>query len=134
MYGPPAPPETAGAQTAHPGSYFPPASDQPAVDAEASAPSPADAPSKPPGVWLGLLAGCGMQILGLVIFMTMVTLTTNLFGALWGFMLFTVAAIALMFSKRWRRFATGILIISAATWIIVIGPCLGLYQEMTPTS
>jgi hypothetical protein len=85
-------------------------------------------------VWLGLLAGCGMQILGLVIFMTMVTLTTNLFGALWGFMLFTVAAIALMFSKRWRRFATGILIISAATWIIVIGPCLGLYQEMTPTS
>ena len=48
------------------------------------------------------------------------------FGALWPFILVTIGAALLMLSKRWRRFATGVLIVAAAPWIVVIGPCIAL--------
>nr|BFF10112.1 hypothetical protein GCM10025699_14150 [Microbacterium flavescens] len=53
-------------------------------------------------------------------------IVTSIWGLLWPFILVPVLAGLLMFSQRWRRFATGVLIVSAATWLIVIGPCLGL--------
>ena len=44
----------------------------------------------------------------------------------WPFILITVLAALLLFSKRWGRFATGILIVSAALWVVAIGPCYPL--------
>jgi len=37
-----------------------------------------------------------------------------------------VGSALLMISRRWRRFATGMLIMIAAAWLVVIGPCIGL--------
>jgi len=47
----------------------------------------------------------------------------------WPFILITVLAALLLLSKRWRRFATGMLIVSAALWVVVIGPCYPLLSN-----
>ena len=65
-------------------------------------------------------------MLAVVLFFLTAGLITGFFGALWPFILVTVGAALLMISKRWRRFATGVLIVSAAAWIVVIGPCIAL--------
>jgi hypothetical protein len=79
-----------------------------------------------PGVGAGVAAGCGLQVLAFVLFLATSALMFNFLGALWPFILATVGAALLMLSQRWRRFATGALIVCAATWIIVIGPCISL--------
>lgn len=104
----------------------------PAPPEEAAAPDAWQPPEAPPaaevgrpGVGAGVATGCGLQVLGVIAFFLSLGVAT-FYGALWPFIVITVAAAALMFSRRWRRFATGVLIVSAATWIIVIGPCIAL--------
>ena len=79
-----------------------------------------------PGVGAGVATGCGLQVLAFILFFLTAGLMLNAFGALWPFILVTVGSALLMLSHRWRRFATGALIVCAATWIIVIGPCIAL--------
>ncbi len=62
----------------------------------------------------------------MVLFLGTMGFIGSIWGFLWPFILIPVLAGALMFSRRWRRFATGVLIVSAATWIIVIGPRMGM--------
>jgi len=50
----------------------------------------------------------------------------GIFIMLLPFIVLLVGPALLMISWKWRRFATGMLIISAAVWLIIIGPCLGL--------
>lgn len=83
-----------------------------------------------PGVGPGVATGCGLQMLAVLLFFLTAGVVPTVFGALWPFILFTVAAALLMISKKWRRFATGALIVSAATWIVVIGPCIALLNGL----
>lgn len=92
--------------------------------------APADAEPKRPGVGPGVATGCGVQVLALILFFLTAGIIPSFYGALWPFILFTVAAALLLISKRWRRFATGALIVCAATWIVVLGPCIALIQPM----
>jgi hypothetical protein len=77
-----------------------------------------------PGLGAGLATGCGLQVLAVILFFVTAGIALGFFGALWPFILVTVGSALLMLSKRWRRFATGALIISAAAWITIIGPCV----------
>ena len=87
---------------------------------------PAEPQAGRPGVGAGVATGCGLQVLAFILFFASASLMLNFFGALWPFILVTVGAGLLMISRRWRRFATGALIVCAATWIVVIGPCIAL--------
>jgi hypothetical protein len=120
------PPGTAayGAPGTYPGSGLPAS----AVPAGAQPPT---GPKRPP-LWAGLLSGVGLQIAGLVVMLMLLSVTFSLSGngavfiMLLPFIVLLVGPALLMISWRWRRFATGVLIISAATWLVIIGPCLGL--------
>ena len=50
----------------------------------------------------------------------------GIWGFLWPFILIVIVGVVLMFSQKWRRFATGYLIVAAAFWLIVLGPCIAL--------
>ncbi|KRC61077.1 hypothetical protein ASE14_09035 [Agromyces sp. Root81] len=78
-----------------------------------------------PGIGLGAVTGCGAYLLAVVIGLALLTIS-NVIGFFIPSVVVVVAAVALMFFPKWRRFATGILIVSAAMWIIVLGPCLGM--------
>lgn len=103
----------------------PPDPQQPAPD---TFPPPAEPGAKDdrPGVGPGVATGCGLQVLAVIVFFLTSGYVGGILGILWPFILITVAAALLMISKRWRRFATGALIVSAAMWIVVIGPCIAL--------
>ena len=79
-----------------------------------------------PGVGVGIATGVGLQFLGLIAFQSTALAIPYPLLKLWPFILITVLAALLLFSKRWRRFATGMLIVSAALWVVVIGPCYPL--------
>ena len=66
------------------------------------------------------------MFLAALIFLFTMFAAGNIWGPLAPAILITAGAIALMFVKRWRRFATGVLIIAAATWLIVLGPCIAM--------
>lgn len=135
----PEPPAEPVAPPPAPGPVVPPPPDsgvypgQPAFDPPGTVPpagypgGPGAAPAKTgPGVWAGVATGCGLQVLGVLIFLSLIGVGTNLFGWLWPFIVIPAAAALLLIFKSWRRFATGILIVSAAMWIVVLGPCLAL--------
>ena len=128
---PPVPPSPYG-----PAGYaqYPPPAAPNAFAVAPGAPGAAGPPPKAkdgrPGVGPGVATGCGLQVLAVVLFFATAGLVAGVFGALWPFILVTVGAALLMISKRWRRFATGVLIVSAAAWIVVIGPCIAL---LSPT-
>lgn len=54
----------------------------------------------------------------------------GVFGLLWPFVLIALAAGVMMFFRATRPFATGILIIAAAMWLVVIGPCVLLITSL----
>ena len=89
---------------------------------------------KRPAVWMGVLAGIGLQIVDVVLmFMLLAVASSITVEGDWGivimlspFIVVLVGSALLMISWYWRRFAVGVLIVSAAVWIILIGPCLGL--------
>ena len=72
--------------------------------------------------------GCGAHVLALFVAMGLLSVG-GVTGFLVPFVLIAVAAIVMMFFTKTRRFATGVLIIVAAVWIIVLGPCLGMMTQ-----
>ena len=94
--------------------------------------TPEKEPGPPPGVGAGIATGFGLQFLGLILFQSTALAIPYPLLKLWPFILITVLAVLLLFSKKWRRFAAGVLIVSAAIWIVVIGPCYPLLS--TPYS
>lgn len=72
--------------------------------------------------------GCGAHVLALFVAMGLLSVG-GVTGFLVPFVLIAVAAIVMMFFPKTRRFATGVLIIVAAVWIIVLGPCLGMMTQ-----
>jgi hypothetical protein len=70
--------------------------------------------------------GCGAYVLGGVLAFATISVIGNIFGLLWPFVIIAIVAVALMFSPRTRPYGTGILIVTAAAWIIVLGPCVAL--------
>lgn len=96
-----------------------------------------DAPSRPPGpgIGLGVSAGLGLFVLGLALFFATGSLMPSgngLFGGptflvpFWPFVVIPLLTALLYFLPKWRRFATGVLIIFAAMWIVLVGPCIAL--------
>lgn len=76
------------------------------------------------GVGIGTGIGCGAYVLGGLLAIALIS--TGLVGFLIPFVIIAVVGIALMFSARTRPFGTGILIVTAAAWILVLGPCVAL--------
>ncbi|MCK6066879.1 MULTISPECIES: hypothetical protein [Microbacterium] len=110
-----------------PGTPPPPPPHQP----PGGAPPP---PQQPPGgrrgfgggVAAGLGIGCGAYVLGIVLALGTLGAVSTIFGFLWPFIAIAVVSIALMFSPRSRPYGTGMLIMTGAAWLIVIGPCIAL--------
>lgn len=119
---PPAPPYEAWAPPTPPG-QAPPTQGY----AGYGAVPPIDAPpEKRPSVGAGIGIGFVLQLVGVVLFLLTLFVIPYPVLMLWPFILITVGFAALLFSRKWRRFATGVLIVAAAMWIVVIGPCYGI--------
>jgi hypothetical protein len=109
--------------------YVPP--QDPRVPPPAMSPAPHEppaAPAKPegPGVAAGVGTGCAVHILGVaLIFLTSLAMY-GVWGILGPFILIAVVAGLLMIWPNLRRFAAGMLIVVAAAWITVLGPCVAL--------
>ncbi|MBS1698104.1 MAG: hypothetical protein JST25_06840, partial [Actinobacteria bacterium] len=76
------------------------------------------------GIGIGTAIGCGSMIIALVLFFGLANL--GIAFSIGAVALPLIAGAVLMFWRRTRGIGLGVLIISAATWIVVIGPCLGL--------
>ena len=90
---------------------------------------PEKEPGPPPGIGAGIATGIGLQFLGLIMFQGTALAIPYPLLKLWPFILITLLAAALLISKRWRLFAAGVIIVAAATWIVVIGPCYELLSR-----
>ena len=84
------------------------------------------------GVGTGVGIGCGAYAIGGVVVFATLGIIGSVLGWLWPFVIIAAVAIVMMFFPRTRAIATGILIVSAAAWLTVIGPCLLLVTGMTP--
>jgi hypothetical protein len=118
-----APEESAVPQSPNP--YGPPG---PAFAAAPDGTAPQDTR---PGLGTGIATGCGLQVLGVVVVFGTLAYVGSIWGILWPFIIITVLAGLLMISRRWRRFATGVLIVTAAMWIVVLGPCVAVMGGLT---
>lgn len=76
------------------------------------------------GVGIGTGIGCGAYVLAGLLAIALISV--GLIGFLIPFVIIAVVGIALMFSPRTRPIGTGILIVTAAAWILVLGPCVAL--------
>lgn len=84
------------------------------------------------GLGIGLAIGLVAHILGIVAMFAIANLTGGDGGPmmwLWPFILIALTAGVLMFFPKTRSFATGILIIAASLWLLVIGPCIVLLSS-----
>ena len=75
--------------------------------------------------------GCGAHVVAGVLMLATLFIGSNLqgpafLGITWPFLLVALAAIVMLFFKKTRGIAIGILIVAAAAWIVVLGPCLGM--------
>lgn len=87
-------------------------------------------------VWIGIAIGIGAHVIGAFLMLTTLSSIGSVQGPnsvvlsmlilLWPFIAIAVIAGLMMINPRSRGCATGILIVSAALWLIVIGPCIGL--------
>ncbi|OZB84840.1 MAG: hypothetical protein B7X32_05755 [Microbacterium sp. 13-71-7] len=72
--------------------------------------------------------GCGSLLLALILFFSLTSLGTAIsIGAL---VLPLVLGAVLLIWRKTRGIGVGVLIISAAAWIVVIGPCLGMFNGL----
>lgn len=125
-YPPGAAPQQPSPSGAYPPGAYPPGAYPPGAYGQAAyAAQPA---AKPLGVGAGAGIGCGAHVLALFVAMGLLSVG-GVTGFLVPFVLIAVAAIVMMFFPKTRRFATGVLIIVAAVWIIVLGPCLGMMTQ-----
>ena len=80
---------------------------------------------KPLGAGAGAGIGCGAHVIAFFLAGSLAGLA-GVWGFFLPFVLIAVAAIVMMFFPQTRKFATGVLIIVAAAWIIVLGPCFAI--------
>ncbi|MBL5974072.1 MAG: hypothetical protein D3X82_10015 [Candidatus Leucobacter sulfamidivorax] len=110
-------------------------SDAPPPPEEPAAPQTAPTPRDPrPGgsIWGGVGIGCGAYVLFGALMLPLIG--AGLFAGFGGLILyFLVPAIVGVFvalSERARRIGLGMLIAAAASWLVVIGPCMGLLSGL----
>lgn len=134
----PSPPPSTSPLPPHPGpsvplsGYCPPPPGTTPPPGYHGPPPPATPPARRGlGVGAGVGIGFGMQALAVLLFIgtIIIGIASNIFAALWPFIVVTIAAAVLMFFPKWRRLATGVLIVSGATWLIVIGPCIAILSS-----
>ncbi|MFC4139499.1 MULTISPECIES: hypothetical protein [unclassified Microbacterium] len=102
--------------------------------------TPQPAPEPPPrsrlGIWAGTGIGCGLHVIAMLLTLTLMSiamstggraLTTTTAGQLIPFIVIAAVSLLLLFPARTRRLGAGMTIVAAASWLVVIGPCFGLY-------
>lgn len=113
----PAPPGTPGA----PGGYA-------AYVGPTGAPTPRSGLGFGAGIGIGTAVGCGSLLLALMLFFGLANLGTAF--SIGAFVLPLILGAVLLFWRKTRGIGVGVLIISAAAWIVVIGPCLGMLNGL----
>lgn len=82
------------------------------------------------GAWLsiGLGIGVAVQIVAILLAFATASFTGpyGFFAFFWPYGLVVLACAVLMFFPRTRAATTGVLIITAASWLLFIGPCIAL--------
>lgn len=79
-------------------------------------------------IGIGTGIGCVSYVLAFFLFLGTASALSRAGGAAYfvSFGIPVLVGIGLLFARRTRGFGVGILIISAAAWLVVIGPCAGL--------
>lgn len=108
-----------------------------AGDAPPTTGDPVGPPEKSaPGIGAGVGIGCGAHVLGFVIWLVLISviasgeasiLASTFLSPLAPFIVLAVVSLALLIPARTRRMGAGMTIVAAASWLIVIGPCLGAF-------
>lgn len=83
------------------------------------------------GLGIGLAIGFGANLVAgilMVISLGLPMMQVGPIGILWPFLLAALVPLVMMFFAKTRSFATGMLIMCAAVWLIVIGPCILLIR------
>ena len=113
---------------AYPPGAYPPGAYPPGAYAQSYAPPPRG--SQPLGVGAGAGIGCGLHFVAFFFGLLLLSAGGGSgIGFFIPFMVIAVGAIVMMFFPQTRKLATGMLIIVAAAWLIVLGPCLGLVTQ-----
>ncbi|MGB4136230.1 MAG: hypothetical protein WA971_06690 [Microbacterium sp.] len=90
-------------------------------------------PQKGPGTWAGVGIGCGLHVLGVLVMIVAMNLASGgatVLSWIWPFILILIASVLTMFSAQHRRLGAGMLIVSAAAWLVLIGPCVLLVTSI----
>lgn len=109
-----------------------PAAGEPPLPYDPSVTPPPAGLSTGAGIGIGVGIGCGAHVVALVLMLATIFIGSSnvqgptFLGITWPFMLVALAAIVMLFWKKTRGIAIGILIVAAAAWIVVLGPCLGM--------
>jgi hypothetical protein len=77
-------------------------------------------------VGVGVGVGCVAHVIAFFLMFITLMSAAGIWGALWPFYVIGLAAIVGMFSEASRKVSTGVLIVSAAAWIVFLGPCVAL--------
>ncbi|WP_251443618.1 hypothetical protein [Microbacterium sp. USTB-Y] len=80
------------------------------------------------GIGVGTAVGCVSMILALILFFSLANL--GMAFSIGAVVLPLILGAVLLIWRQTRGIGVGVLIISAAAWIIVIGPCLGLLNGL----
>ncbi|MFF2495503.1 hypothetical protein [Agromyces sp. NPDC058064] len=110
--------------------YGPPAYGAPGTPGDPAAGSERPGLSTGAGIGIGVGIGCGAHVVAFILLLATLMLGgmfgSTLIGIIWPFVVVAVVAIVMLFWKRTRGIAIGMLIVAAAAWIVVLGPCLGI--------
>ncbi|MFF8188749.1 hypothetical protein ACF044_15965 [Microbacterium sp. NPDC016588] len=100
--------------------------EEPGAPAGSGAPAAPPAAGRGPGVGVGVGLGCVAHVIAFPLMLITLMSAAGIWGALWPFYVIGLAAIVGMFSEASRKVSTGVLIVSAAAWIVFLGPCVAL--------
>lgn len=103
-----------------------PPPDAPTAPAGSGARAASPAGGRGPGVGTGVGLGCVAHVIAFPVMFATLMSAAGIWGALWPFYVIGVAAIVGMFFVATRKVSTGVLIVSAAAWIVFLGPCVAL--------
>ncbi len=115
-------------------------SDAPPPPEEPPGPGPQPSEERPPpdlpreggSLWGGIGIGCGVYVLLGMLMLPLIS--AGLFAGFGGLILYflipAIIGVVVAASERARRVGLGMLIAAAATWLVVIGPCMGLLSGL----
>lgn len=110
--------------------YGPPAYGSPGTPGDPAAAGERPGLSTGAGIGIGVGIGCGAHVVAFILLLATLMLGgmfgSTLIGIIWPFVVVAIVAIVMLFWKRTRGIAIGMLIVAAAAWIVVLGPCLGM--------